>query len=99
MTSRKVVIGHRLGLHARASAQLVQLSSRFSSDIRIARPDRGADAEADARSILAVLLLAAGYGTMVQVSAEGDDEQEAVSTICDYLEGTVNSGSDLTTDQ
>ena len=89
MTSREVVIGHRLGLHARASAQLVKLSSNFRSEIRIARPDRGADAEADARSILAILLLAAGFGTRVQVRAEGEDEKEAVRTICDYLEGTV----------
>jgi phosphocarrier protein HPr len=89
VTSRQVVIGHRLGLHARASAQLVRLSSRFHSDIRIARSDRGGDADADARSILAILLLAAGYGTRVEVTAEGEDEQEAVRAICDYLEGSV----------
>lgn len=90
MTSREVVIGHRLGLHARVSAQLVQLSSRFRSDIRIARPDRGAEAQADGRSILAILLLAAGYGTRVEVTADGEDEQEAVRTICEYLEGTFS---------
>lgn len=89
MTSREVVVGHRLGVHARVSAQLVKLSSEFSSEIRITRPDRGADAEADARSILAILLLAAGYGTRVEVRADGEDEQEAVSAICSYLEGPV----------
>jgi phosphotransferase system HPr (HPr) family protein len=91
MTAREVVIGHRLGLHARASAQLVQLSGKFRSDIRIARSDRGADQAADARSILAILLLAAGYGTRVEVRADGEDEQEAVRAICDYLEGSVGT--------
>lgn len=89
MTIRQVVIGHRLGLHARASAELVQLSGRFRADIRIARPDRDPHAKADARSILAILLLAAGYGTRVEVQAQGEDEEEAVRAICDYLEGPV----------
>ena len=87
MTTREVVIGHRLGLHARASAQLVQLSSRFQSQISITRADRSEHAAADARSILSILLLAAGYGTRVEVRAEGDDEQDAVDAICDYLTG------------
>ena len=86
MTTREVVIGHRLGLHARASAQLVQLSGRFQSEI-IARTDRSEDDPADARSILSILLLAAGYGTRVEVRAEGRDEQDAVDAICDYLTG------------
>jgi phosphocarrier protein len=81
MTRREVVIGHRLGLHARASAELVQLSQRFRSEIRIVRSDRGP--EADARSILGILLLAAGYGTQVEVRATGDDELAAVGAIAD----------------
>lgn len=92
MTAREVVIGHRLGLHARASAELVQLSARFRSEIRIARPDRGPEAQADARSILAVLLLAAGHGTRVEVQAQGEDEEDAVRAICDYLQGPVAPG-------
>jgi phosphocarrier protein len=87
MTRREVVIGHRLGLHARASAELVQLSQRFRSEIRIVRSDRGP--EADARSILGILLLAAGYGTQVEVRATGDDELAAVGAICEYLAGPV----------
>jgi phosphotransferase system HPr (HPr) family protein len=87
MTAREVVIGHRLGLHARASARLVQLSTRYKADIRISRPDKGPDAAADARSILAILLLAAGYGTRVEVRANGEDEEAAVLAICEYLEG------------
>ena len=85
MTSKEVVIGHRLGLHARASARLVRLSENFSSEISLSRADAISDAEADARSILGILLLAAGQGTRVRVRAEGNDEQEAVDAICQYL--------------
>jgi len=87
MTEREVVIGHRLGLHARAAARIVQLSSRYQSNIAIFRNDRGQDIEADARSILSILFLAAGHGATVAVRAEGVDEHEAVDCICEYLRG------------
>ena len=85
MTSKEIVVGHRLGLHARASARLVRLSENFSSEISLSRADANSDVEADARSILSILLLAAGQGTRVRVRAEGNDEQEAVDAICQYL--------------
>ena len=87
MTERQVVIGHRLGLHARAAARIVQLSSRYQSQIAIHRSDRGKDLEADARSILSILFLAAGHGVTVAVRANGVDEHEAVDCICEYLKG------------
>ena len=87
MTTREVVIGHRLGLHARASARLVQLSGQFNSQISLSRPDQNEGTEADARSILSILLLAAGYGIRVKVRTEGDDEEEAMVAVCDYLGG------------
>ena len=91
MKEREVVVGHRLGLHARAAARLVQLSSQFQSNIVLFRAD-GANAakppaEADARSILSILLLSAGYGSKLGVRADGSDEEEAVNKICDYLTG------------
>jgi len=85
MTSKEVVVGHRLGLHARASARLVRLSESFSSDISLSCANSSSDMEADARSILAILLLAAGHGTLVRVRADGEDEKEAVDAICEYL--------------
>lgn len=91
MTVREVVIGHQLGLHARVSAKVVQLSSRFESEIRIARVDAGDGQEADARSILSILLLAARKGTKIRVYAEGNDEEDAVRAVCGYLE-TEQSG-------
>lgn len=90
MKEREVVIGHRLGLHARAAARLVQLSSRFQSSIVLSRSDSANSAnpvQADARSILSILLLSAGYGSKVSVRASGADEDEAVNSICEYLTG------------
>jgi len=85
MTAREVVVGHKLGLHARVSARLVHLSQQYQSRILISRPG-DADAGADARSILSILLLAASCGTRVRVAAEGEDEREAVDALCRYLE-------------
>ena len=87
MTTREVVIGHRLGLHARASAKLVRLSGQFRSQISISRADQDDGGPADARSILSILLLAAGQGTRVMVRAEGEDEEAAMEAVCDYLRG------------
>ena len=87
MKEQEVVIGHRLGLHARAAARLVQLSSGFRSNIILFRRDGTRPLEADARSILSILLLSAGYGSTVGVRASGDDEDQAVESICEYLAG------------
>ena len=83
-----MVVGHRLGLHARAAAKLVQLSSQFKCNIVLYRDD-GANAvkEADGRSILGILLLSAGYGSKLGVRADGADEEAAVNSICEYLTG------------
>ena len=87
MKQREVVIGHRLGIHARAAARLVQLSSQYQSTIVLFRSDTANTVEADARSILSILLLSAGFGSKVNVRAEGVDEDEAVDAICEYLTG------------
>jgi phosphocarrier protein len=86
MKQRAVVIGHRLGLHARAAAQLVQLSAKFRSNIVLIR-DGEQPVEADARSILSILLLAAGHGSTLNVRADGADEDEALDKVCEYLAG------------
>lgn len=83
MIERQVAIGHRMGLHARAAAKLVQLTSRYESEIVLLRENT----TADARSILAILFLAAGHGSTIAVRATGADEAEAVECICEYLKG------------
>jgi phosphotransferase system HPr (HPr) family protein len=87
MKEREVVIGHQLGLHARAAAQLVQLSAKFRSTIVLVRADDTKAAEADARSILSILLLAARQGSRLQVRVDGSDEDEALEKVCEYLSG------------
>jgi phosphocarrier protein len=87
MTEREVVVGHRLGLHARAAARVVQLANQFQSSIALRRNDQGKEVEADARSILSILFLAAAHGATLIVRADGTDENDAVTSICEYLKG------------
>ena len=77
MTERNIEIKNKLGLHARAAAKLVHTSARFKSDIKI----RKGDEEVDGKSILGILLLAAGRGSTITVKADGPDEQDAVDAI------------------
>jgi len=66
---------------------LVQLSSQYQSTIVLFRSDSANTVEADARSILSILLLSAGFGSKVNVRTEGVDEDEAIEAICEYLTG------------
>ncbi|UCG97457.1 MAG: HPr family phosphocarrier protein [Burkholderiales bacterium] len=77
MISRDFVISNRLGLHARPSAQLTQTASRFASDIHISRNGR----RVNAKSIMGVMMLAAGQGSTVTVEAEGEDAEQALQAI------------------
>lgn len=79
MLERPLAIVNLLGLHARAAAQLVRLAGRFRCRITLRRDDSGVTA--NAKSILSVLHLAAGYGISISVIAAGEDEQEAVAAI------------------
>lgn len=87
MTERRAVVGHPLGLHARVAAKLVQLTSRYQSEVALRRADVEAAVEADARSILSLLFLAARHGSTLIVRANGPDEEAAVEGICEYLKG------------
>ena len=77
MIERNIEIKNKLGLHARAAAKLVHTAARFKSDIKI----RKGDEEVDGKSILGILLLAAGRGTTITVKANGEDEADAVDAI------------------
>ena len=78
MASKKdIAIINKLGLHARAAAKLVHTASKYSSDIKL---KKGSE-EVDAKSILGILLLAAGKGSTVTVTASGTDESEALASI------------------
>jgi phosphotransferase system HPr (HPr) family protein len=83
MIERTLQIKTRLGLHARAAAKLVRVASGFRSQVQLRRVDgQGAAAQcADAKSILSVLMLAAGCGTELQASADGSDEEAAINAL------------------
>jgi len=79
MVERTLLIKQRLGLHARAAAKLVRVASAFQSQVQLRRLE--GDVTADAKSILSVLMLAAGHGTELQASADGVDEEAAMEAI------------------
>jgi phosphocarrier protein len=83
MISRDYTINNKLGLHARPSAQLTQVASRFASDIHISRNGR----RVNAKSIMGVMMLAAGQGAVITVDAEGDDAEAALQAIGELIVG------------
>jgi phosphocarrier protein len=82
MTACDVQIVNALGLHARAAARFVHLASGYSCSIRVARHGR----EMDGKSIMGLLLLSAARGTAIRISADGPDEHEAVTALCDLVQ-------------
>jgi phosphocarrier protein HPr len=74
---RSIEIKNKLGLHARAAAKLVHTAARFKADIKI----RKGDEEVDGKSILGILLLAAGRGSTILVKANGEDERDALDAV------------------
>jgi phosphotransferase system HPr (HPr) family protein len=82
MTAREVAIRNRLGLHARAAAKFVHAATRFASQVRVARDGK----TMDGKSIMGILLLAAGHGASIVISADGPDEHEAVAALCQLVD-------------
>ena len=82
MPQRELEIVNKLGLHARASAKLTQVASRFQSDVHIARNGR----RVNAKSIMGVMMLAAGKGSKVTLETSGPDEEEAMNALCALVE-------------
>lgn len=82
--SRTVVVSNEMGLHARPAAQMVHIASRFKSDVKLRRTD-GRNAEADCRSVLAMLMLAACKDTVLEIFASGEDASEAVESLASYF--------------
>jgi phosphocarrier protein len=77
MPQREVEIVNKLGLHARASAKLTQLAAKYQSDVTMARNNR----KVNAKSIMGVMMLAAGKGAKVTFETSGPDEDEALEAI------------------
>ena len=77
MIRKEIPVVNKLGLHARASAKLTQLASTFTSGVHLSRNGR----RVNAKSIMGVMMLAAGLGSTVQIEADGPDEAEAVDAL------------------
>ena len=77
MTEGEATIVNRLGLHARPSARLTALATKYASEIWLTRNGR----RVNAKSIMGVMMLAAARGSTLRIEAQGPDEQEAVAAI------------------
>ena len=77
MTEGEVVIVNALGLHARAAAKLVNLAKTFTCSIELRLQDKSVDA----KSIMKVMMLAAGQGTVLTLRTSGDEEEDAYDAV------------------
>ena len=83
-----VTIRNPLGLHARAAAKFVHLATRFRSHVRVGRDGR----EMDGKSIMGILLLAAARGSTITITAQGEDEAEAVEALAALVASGFGEG-------
>ncbi|MFT5483964.1 MAG: phosphocarrier protein HPr [Halieaceae bacterium] len=82
MLNQKITIANKLGLHARAAAKFVSCASAFASSVRV-----GKDGDlVDAKSIMSVMMLAAGRGTILNLEVNGSDEVETVAALVALIE-------------
>ena len=88
MPSLEAAIVNRLGLHARAAAKLTHLASGFQSEIWVSRSGR----RVNAKSIMGVMMLAAGQGTTVQIEAQGADAQAALDALARLIADKFGEG-------
>jgi phosphocarrier protein HPr len=88
MLQRETTIVNKLGLHARASAKLTQLAGRFQCEIWMTRNAR----RINAKSIMGVMMLAAGIGSTVLIETEGVDEQEAMDELLALIADKFGEG-------
>jgi phosphocarrier protein len=88
MIKATTTISNKLGLHARASAKLTKLAGGFPCDVWMARGER----RVNAKSILGVMMLAAGIGTQVEIEVSGEREQEALDQILALIEDKFGEG-------
>jgi phosphocarrier protein HPr len=88
MATRDCKISNKLGLHARASAKLTQLASQFRSEVWLSRAGR----KVNAKSIMGVMMLAAGKGSTVTIEAIGDDEGDVIDAIAKLIDDKFGEG-------
>ena len=88
MATRDCKISNKLGLHARASAKLTQLAAQYKSEVWMSRAGR----RVNAKSIMGVMMLAAGKGTSVMIETIGPDEDPALDAIAALIDDKFGEG-------
>ncbi len=89
MPACEITIINKLGLHARAAAKFVGVAGRFPCQIRIGRSPESC---VDGKSIMAVMMLAAGKGTAIHLSAEGEQGDEALAALVELINNRFDEG-------
>jgi len=82
MPRKDFTITNQLGIHARPAAQFVKIANSFPCDIRVEKDDD----EVDGKSILGLMMLAAGHGSVISITTEGGQEAEALTALGDLIE-------------
>jgi phosphocarrier protein HPr len=82
MIERSVTIANKNGLHARPAAEIVKTAAKFKADITLIRDDL----EVNGKSIMGVMMLAAEYGSTLQLRADGPDAEDAVGALAKLIE-------------
>lgn len=88
MIKTSVTISNKLGLHARASAKLTKLAGSFPCEVWLARGER----RVNAKSIMGVMMLAAGLGATVELETSGDQEQQAMDALVALMNDKFGEG-------
>ena len=88
MIQTTITISNKLGLHARASAKLTKMAGSFPCEVWMARGER----RVNAKSIMGVMMLAAGIGTEVMVETNGEKEQEAMTALLALINDKFGEG-------
>ena len=89
MISHDFIISNKLGLHARPSAQVTQTAARFAAEIHIAKGAR----RVNAKSIMGVMMLAAGPGATITVDCHGTDETAAMQALTELIQSGFGEAS------
>ena len=88
MITKNITISNKLGLHARASAKLTKLAGSFPCEVWLCKGER----RVNAKSIMGVMMLAAGIGSTVEIEANGEREQEAVDAVLALIADKFGEG-------
>ncbi|MDP9044929.1 MAG: HPr family phosphocarrier protein [Pseudomonadota bacterium] len=88
MIKQSITISNKLGLHARASAKLTKLASSFRSEVFMSRNER----RVNAKSIMGVMMLAAGIGSLIELEVDGPDEHAAMQALVALIDDKFGEG-------